>query len=153
MGNRWRTFILLCLVPLMAFQCVPSPLIRASVTPNDPASEVASRIALDEQAHGRAGELAKSFASHFDLTLGSCPLGWQGILWEDECTAYSRMRDEGIMLLISHSPKRRRSSVVLIKEARFFGTFTKHEAEEQLRRLVLAPLVNEFGEQNVKIEQ
>lgn len=137
----------------MAFQCVPSPLIRASVAPEHPNKEVDARISLEQRAFGRASEFAKSFANYFDLKNGYCPPGWQGILWEDECISYSRMRDEGIMLLISYSPTHRNSSIVLIKETRVFGTFTKQQVEEQLRRLVIAPLVSEFGEQNVRIAQ
>ena len=144
----------LCVVPLTAFQCVPAPLIRASSESSSLTSETTPHHSQPQQVFDRAAELAKNFATQFDLkNYGDCPRGWYGIAQSDPCVSYWRMKDEGIMILVSYNSESRKSNIVLVKEARVFGNFTKRELEEQFQKVVLVPLTREFGEQLIRVER
>jgi len=143
--RRWRALIALAVLPLTAFFCVPSPLIQVSAMPDS----IAGKLNVSDAVFERAKSLSAPFAATFDLKSDRC-YGWYEAR-DDECFSYRNFADEGIILTVAKRRKEHDAVLVLVKEARLFGKFSKGQVRDQFHQLIVAPLVREFGAHAIQV--
>ncbi|MCE9640017.1 MAG: hypothetical protein K8S22_07705 [Betaproteobacteria bacterium] len=96
---------------------------------------------------------ASSFAKVFSLIRDDiCMFHGQAPGAPDRCSSFGNFGDEGIRLDVHYSSESQVTAVVLVKEARVFGKYSKGEVQEAFERLVASPLTAEFGSR-VRVQQ
>ena len=128
---------------------------RISIDTAEPLNQINKSVSPSRQAFNRADELVASFAKRFLLERqfdGQCEVS-NSVSEQDICISYSRFKDEGIMLSVRYSARKRNTTLVLVKEARAFGTYTKTQVLNDFTRTVLMPLNSEFGDRYISVQQ
>jgi hypothetical protein len=148
---RIRLLLLLAVVPLTAFQCVPSTLVRVSV--DDPPARALAKVTGAPEAYERAVALAKSFAGYYSLAPYSdrCVFGHLASGEGGMCSGFSRFSEDGILLEVLYSPENQTTMIFVVKEARVFGKYTKADVHEEFHRQIVSPLTAQLGRERVSV--
>ena len=151
MPARNRLVLVLALVPLCAFTCVPTPLMRVSVV--DEHREL-NRSSLSTAAYDQASELAASLAARFQLDVEeTCAFGRYRPIAPDRCLSFRRFGEEGIYIEVAYEAKREVTTISLVKEARVFGKYTTAEVRDAFRSQLVLPILAKFGEERVHVRE
>ena len=150
---RVRLLLILAVIPLTAFQCVPSPLVRVSI--DDPPAKAIATVSGVPEAYERAVVLGRSFAHRFALTSYSdrCTFGHYALGPGGKCSGFARFKEEGILLEILYSPESRATMIFVVKEARVFAEHTKARVYDEFNEQIVSPLVIQFGREHVNVQQ
>lgn len=108
-------------------------------------SEASERF---DHAEALLGELAKDL----NLAMASCDLSFPGYgKTPDPCVQFERSREEGIRVAVFCNSIKDTIDLVLVKERRVFGQYSRAEVEAKFLSKVVEPLQRTYGAEAVHV--
>lgn len=152
---KLRLILALASVPLMAFNCAPSPNLNVTVRSETASTHAgAVYVRVDKSQFQKITTIVQEFASRFSATRSSecSPDWWWNRPPDGPCAFFSNGQHEGIMIEVFYDPSPERFRIVLIKDARPFGRYSISQVEDAFNQLVVERLRRQYGDKSVRLD-